>query len=70
MTKPAAFSQSDITKLIKAAKATGQTIRRVQIDRFGNIVADFGSPDNDQAGETSLDRIIRAQKEQAAAKRH
>ncbi len=70
MTKPAVFTQSDITKLLKAAKATGETIRRVQIDRFGNIVADFGKPDDEPSGETSLDRIIRAQKEQASTKRH
>lgn len=71
MTKPAVFTQGDISKLLKGAAAAGMTVTRVEIDRTGKIVAQIGKADDDQPKEeeTDLDRIIRAQKEQFAAKR-
>ncbi|MBE0580814.1 hypothetical protein [Devosia sp.] len=41
MTKAAPFTQADITKLLKGAKAAGMTVRRITIDRSGRIIADF-----------------------------
>lgn len=47
MTKPAMFTQADIAKLLKGAKAAGLTVASVEIDRSGKIVARFGSADGD-----------------------
>lgn len=43
MTRPAAFTQADIAKLLKGAKAAGLTPSSVEIDRSGKIVARFGA---------------------------
>ncbi len=69
MTKPAVFTQGDVTKAVKGVKAAGGVPNRVEIDRFGKIVVLFGNPTDDQQEENTLDRIIRAQREQAAPKR-
>lgn len=42
MTRPAVFTQADIAKLLKGAKAAGMTVASVEIDRSGKIVARFG----------------------------
>lgn len=70
MTKAAAFTQGDICKVLKAAKSAGMTLTRVEIEPTGKIVAQFGNTENDdRPGESALDRIIRAQKEQATPQR-
>lgn len=42
MTRPAVFTQGDIAKLLKGARAAGMTVASVEIDRTGRIVAKFG----------------------------
>lgn len=42
MTRPAAFTQGDIAKVLKGAKAAGMNVASVEIDRSGKIVAWFG----------------------------
>lgn len=49
MTRPAAFTQGDIVKLLKGAKSAGMTVASVEIDRTGKIVAKFGAPTDDVA---------------------
>lgn len=44
MSRPAAFTQADIAKLLKGAKAAGMLVASVEIDRSGKIVAKFGKP--------------------------
>lgn len=70
MTRPAIFTQGDVTKALKGVKAAGGIPQRVEIDRFGKIVVLLGNTTDDRAEETDLDRIIRAQKEQASPQRH
>ncbi len=48
MTRPAAFAQGDIAKLLKGAKAAGMPVASVEIKRTGKIVAKFGA-----AGDTT-----------------
>lgn len=69
MTKAAAFTQGDISKLLKGAKAAGLHVASLIVDPTGRIVAQFGKPEDDRPLETELDRIIRAQKEQTAPQR-
>lgn len=69
MTRQAIFTQGDVTKALKGVKAAGATPQRIEIDRFGKIVVLLGSPPDDRQDETELDRIIRAQKEQASPQR-
>lgn len=70
MTKPAAFTQGDISKLLKGAKAAGMKVRRVVIDRSGRIVADFtGSPD-DSAEPNEWDVVFNGQEKRASEGRH
>lgn len=70
MTRAAAFTQGDISKVLKGAKAAGLHVRSVVVDPTGRIVAQFGKAEDDAPQETELDRIIRAQKEQVAPERH
>jgi len=70
MSKPAAFSQADIARLLKGAKAAGETVRRIEIDRAGNIVAEFGAREEDGASDDEWSRAIRAKRQRAAAERH
>lgn len=55
MTRPAVFTQADIAKLLKGAKAAGMSVASVEIDRSGKIVARFGSgaPGDDRAAEVN-----------------
>lgn len=69
MTRAAAFTQGDISKVLKAANAAGLHVSSVVVDPTGRIVAQFGKPEDDRPIETELDRLIRAQKEQTAAQR-
>lgn len=43
MSRPAAFTQGDIAKVLKGATAAGLTVASIEIDRSGKIVARFGS---------------------------
>jgi hypothetical protein len=70
MTKPAIFTQGDVTKALKGVKAAGGIPQRIEIDRFGKIVVLLGNPTDHGPDETELDRIIRAQREQTPAKRN
>lgn len=70
MTKPAVFTQGDISKLLKGAKAAGMDVRRVVIDRSGRIVADFGQPAEDAAEANEWDVVFNAQEKRTAKGRH
>jgi hypothetical protein len=72
VSKPAAFTQGDIVRVLKAAKAAGETVRRLEIDRgTGNIVAEFGERGEDAGvADDEWMREIRAKRQRAAAKRH
>lgn len=61
MSRPAAFTQADILKLIKAAKAGGANLASVEIDRTGKIVAKFGpaeAADETAAGFNEWDEVL------------
>jgi len=71
MTKPAVFTQADISKLLKGAAAAGMTVARVEIDRSGKIVAHLQSEIKDAAPVVEdewAERIAKTQR--AAAERH
>lgn len=70
MSRRAAFTQTDIARLLKGARAAGESVRRVEIDRTGNIVAEFVAREEDGAAEDEWSRAIRAKRERTAAKRH
>lgn len=71
MSRPAVFTQADISKVLKGAKAAGAKVNRVEIDRSGKIVAHIASEDEHAApiGDEWGDRI-RAKRERLAAERH
>lgn len=71
MTKPAVFTQGDISKLLKGAKAAGLAVSRVTIEPTGTIVAEFTKEgDNEPEQTDEWGARIRAKREQAPAKRH
>lgn len=70
MSKPAVFTQGDISKLLKGAKAAGATVTRVIIDRSGRIVADLGTAAEDAPADNEWDVVFDAQKERTAKGRH
>ena len=70
MTRPAIFTQGDISKLLKGAKAAGATVTRVIIDRSGRIVADLGVPADDAPEQNEWDVVFDAQEKRTAKGRH
>lgn len=70
MSKPAVFTQGDISKLLKGAKAAGMAVKRVAIDRSGRIVADFGEAGEDAAPTNEWDVVFDAQEKRTAKGRH
>ena len=70
MTKAAVFTQGDISKLLKGAKASGATVTRVIIDRSGRIVADLGTPAEDATEKNEWDVVFDAQEKRTAKGRH
>lgn len=70
MTKPAVFTQGDISKLLKGAKAAGMTVSRVVIDRSGRIVADFGKPSEDAGAANEWDVVFNAEEKRPSKGRH
>ena len=43
--RPSAFTQSDVTRALKAVRAAGVEVGRVEIDKEGKIVVIIGKPD-------------------------
>ena len=43
--RPCIFRQQDVSRALRAAKAAGYVVDRVQIDRAGNIVMVLGNAD-------------------------
>ena len=70
MTKPAVFTQGDISKLLKGAKAAGVAVKRIIIDRSGKIVADLGETDQSAGQPNEWDEVFNAQEERPAKRRH
>lgn len=70
MTKPATFTQGDISKLLKGAKAAGATVTRVIIDRSGRIVADLGTAADDAPEQNEWDVVFNAQEKRPTKGRH
>jgi hypothetical protein len=53
---PATFRQSDLARALRAARAAGLEIARVEVDRTGKITVIPGKPDSgDQEQEGSND---------------
>ncbi len=71
MSRPAAFTQADIAKLLKGAKAAGMSVASVEIDRTGKIVAKFGTPgETIAAGDNEWDEVLpNGQPQRPAAER-
>lgn len=51
---PAPFSQQTVTRALRATKAAGISVARIEIDREGKIVIVTGSPAPAQAIEAAL----------------
>lgn len=69
MTRAASFTQGDISKLLKGAKAAGLAVARVVIDPSGKIVAEFGKPDHDTIVGNEWDAIYVDAANRASSKR-
>jgi hypothetical protein len=70
MTKAAVFTQGDISKLLKGAKAAGVTVKRVVIDRSGRIVADLAGAEDDAQPVNEWDVVFNAEEKRTAKGRH
>lgn len=71
MTRPAIFTQGDIAKLLKGAKAAGVAVSRVTIEPTGAIVAEFTKGgDNEPKPTNEWEARISAKREQAPKERH
>ena len=70
MTRPAAFTQGDVAKVLKGARAAGMDVRRIEIDREGKIVALFGRPGAGDAVPANEWDEVYGQEQQPAPQRH
>ncbi len=43
--RPCTFKQQDVTRALKATKAAGIDVQRIEIDKDGKIVVVAGKPD-------------------------
>ncbi len=69
MTRPATFTQGDVAKLLKGAKAAGLSVRSIEIDRTGKIVAQFGEPAGASGSGNDWDEVLPDATERTAAQR-
>lgn len=58
MTAPARFTQSDITRAMKAARSVGFSHVRIAIDVMGNMVVDASDTTPALERRNPLDRIL------------
>jgi hypothetical protein len=47
---PLTFKQLDVTRALKAARAAGENVHKVEIDRDGKIVLTIGKPEAHPGG--------------------
>lgn len=61
MTAPARFKQSDVTRILRGARAAGFGRVRMNIDAAGNIVVDVANDPGEPGPEriNPLDRLLR-----------
>jgi hypothetical protein len=45
--RPCTFRERDVTRAIRAVEAAGQKIRKIEVDRDGNLVIVIAQDDND-----------------------
>ena len=43
--QPLTFRQRDVVRAVKAMKAAGEQVTKVEIDKYGKIVVTIGKPD-------------------------
>lgn len=72
MTKRAAFTQSDVAKVLKGCKQAGATPSRIEIAPDGRIVALFGKPEENAHDEDDewAKRINAFRKARSPRERH
>lgn len=53
------FRQQDVTRALRAAKAAGETVQRIEIDKSGKIVVVTGQPETEatRAGGNEWDKV-------------
>jgi hypothetical protein len=70
MSRSVAFKQADVARVLKGAKAAGQKVQRIEIDRAGKIVAIFAGAD-DAGGPNEWDEVFKnAEEKRPSSKRH
>jgi hypothetical protein len=68
--RPAKFRQVDVTRALRAAKASGLEITRVEIDAEGKIVVVAGPPREPVKQPSGLDRWLAKQAEKNSRALH
>jgi len=66
MSRPALFTQADITKVLKGAHRAGLRVSRVEIDRTGKIIAQIADADNDAEEPNEWDVVLHAKEKRAS----
>jgi hypothetical protein len=71
VSRPGAFTQSDVAKVLKGARQAGVSLASIEIDRTGKIIAHIrdGNKDAASAANDWSDRI-RAKNQRVAEVRH
>lgn len=55
---PSTFRQSTVTKAIKAAKAAGVEVARIEVDPDGRIVLTVGKPDDPSKPDANREIVL------------
>jgi hypothetical protein len=58
-----AFTQAEIARAVKGARAAGLPLKRIEIDGSGKIVLVAGDPESDPADENPWDGVFRDPKQ-------
>jgi hypothetical protein len=56
---PLTFRQTDLTRAVKAVRAAGVEVMRIEIDRAGKIIVVAGKPNEAETTTNSWDEIIK-----------
>jgi hypothetical protein len=61
------FTQTQVQKVLRAAKSEGYEITSLEVDREGKIVARFGNDNSEQKEASDWDALISGKKHRASA---
>lgn len=67
MSRVHVFTQTQVQKVLRAARSEGLDVSSIEVDRDGKIVARFGNDNSEQKEASDWDALISGKKHRASA---